>query len=97
MPALRLVSELALMAVLALGLNRFVPPPWRSRGVFLLKAYLTLRVLGLIFLHETDGVTILSLLGEHLSGISLGSFVVFCFYAMSLKLVGIAAASRAGS
>ncbi|NRA04045.1 MAG: sulfatase-like hydrolase/transferase [Myxococcales bacterium] len=91
MPALRLVSELALMAVLALGLNRFVPPPWRSRGVFLLKAYLTLRVLGLIFLHETDGVTILSLLGEHLSGISLGSFVVFCFYAMSLKLVGIAA------
>ena len=91
MVALRLLSELALLALVALGLNRLVPPPWRSRGILLLKAYLTLRVLGLIFLHETNGVTILSLLGEHLSGIPLGSFLLFCFYAMLLKLVGIAA------
>jgi arylsulfatase A-like enzyme len=89
--ALKLLLELIAVALAWVGVARLAPPPWRARLTFLIKLYLTLRVVWLIALHEVDGVTIYSILAERLVDLSLASFVAFTLLATGLKLVGIAA------
>jgi arylsulfatase A-like enzyme len=89
--ALKLLLELLAVALAWLGVSRFARPPWRDRLTFLIKLYLTVRVVALIALHEVDGVTIYSILAERLATLSLAAFVGFTLLAMALKLLGIAA------
>jgi arylsulfatase A-like enzyme len=59
--------------------------------MFAVKAYLTLRVMGLILLHEVDGVTVYTVLAERMADLDPWSFVWFTLVAMVLKLLGIGA------
>jgi hypothetical protein len=91
MRALLLIGELCLVGLAALSVRRFAPERLRSRFMFAVKAYLTLRVMGLILLHEVDGVTVYTVLAERMADLDPWSFVWFTLVAMVLKLLGIGA------
>ncbi|MHC4913322.1 MAG: lysylphosphatidylglycerol synthase transmembrane domain-containing protein, partial [Planctomycetota bacterium] len=91
MQALALILELLGVGVAAVGVRRLLHGAWRTRGTFLLKAYLTVRVMWLILFHERDGVTVYEVLGDRIGTLDLWTFVGFTLAATVIKLVGIGA------
>jgi uncharacterized membrane protein YbhN (UPF0104 family) len=89
--ALILLLELGCVAALWVAVRRLAPPRARTPLVFAIKAYLTLRVIWLIALHEVDGMTIYAVLREQLRDLDAATFALYVLLAMGLKLVGIAA------
>ena len=91
MRALALVTELLLVGGAALLVRRFAGDPWRTRLMFAVKAYLTVRVMGLVLFHEVEGITVYEVLRERIGGLDALTFILFSLLATGIKLIGIAA------
>jgi arylsulfatase A-like enzyme len=91
MQAVALILELLGVGLAALLLHRLLRGAWKTRGTFVLKAYLTVRVMWLILFHERDGVTVYEVLGERIQALDLRVFIGFALAATAIKLVGIGA------
>jgi arylsulfatase A-like enzyme len=91
MRALALIAELLAVGLSWVALRRLTGGVWRTWLTFLLKAYLTVRVMTLVLLHEVNGETVYSILGERLQELNVWHFVGFTVAATAVKLVGIGA------
>ena len=91
MQALTLTLELLGIGLLALLARRLLHGAWRTRATFVLKAYLTMRVMWLILFHEHEGLTVYEVLGDRIQALDLWTFVGFTLAATAIKLVGIGA------
>jgi arylsulfatase A-like enzyme/uncharacterized membrane protein YbhN (UPF0104 family) len=90
MRALALLAELGVVLLAWVAVRRLVGGAWRERLAFAIKAYLTLRVIGLIAFHEVQGVTIYQVIRERIGDLDLAAFVGFTLAATAIKLLGIA-------
>jgi arylsulfatase A-like enzyme len=89
--ALTLIGELVLVGLAAILIRRFATGQWRTRLMFGVKAYLTMRVMALILFHEVEGVTVYEVLRERVGGLDALAFIGFTLLATGIKLVGIGA------
>ncbi|MEE8558702.1 MAG: lysylphosphatidylglycerol synthase transmembrane domain-containing protein, partial [Myxococcota bacterium] len=91
MSALALIGELVLVGLAVVLLRRLASGGWRTRLTFVLKAYLTVRVMALIVFHEVEGVTVYEVLRSRLQDLDAWTFVAFTLAATLIKLLGIGA------
>jgi uncharacterized protein (TIRG00374 family) len=93
---MKVLLEILAVAALALGVARTLAPPWRSRALDALKAWVTLRAFWLLLAHPValeDGTKVLAgrLVLDTLGRIDAGTFWTFCGLAAGIKFVGILA------
>lgn len=91
--------EILLVALVAIAVARLAPEPWRARALNLLKAWVTIRVFWLLFMHPVkmeDGshVVALELIRQTLANIDAGTFWTFCLAAAGIKFLGILASMQ---
>jgi arylsulfatase A-like enzyme/uncharacterized membrane protein YbhN (UPF0104 family) len=91
-----LLLEILAVAIAALLVARFAQAPWRSRGLDLLKLWVTIRVFWLLLAHPVklqDGTQVVAarLVMDTLAGLDARTFFLFCALAATTKFVGILA------